>query len=398
MTPQLATQIIKNGYNAEKHYGMANIPSYQTSTIVFPSVADYLAAREGVNIYVDQTNEPFVKDLAYGTSFSPTVQALEDAIKNLDQAKYCLLASSGLQAIALVFNCFLNKGDSLLVTDCLYPNTRKYCEQVLIPNGIEVVYYDPTNINDIIAKIQAKPKMLFIENPGSHTFELMDVALVCKKAKEHDVISVIDNSWATPLYFQPFEHGVDLSIQAISKYINGHSDVLMGSITTCSDDYYEKLYQFKFLNGTCVNSFDCSLVLRGLKTLDVRLARHRENVDAVIDYLSSEQKVSQIYFPAYKGFKQYNLWKRDFLGATSLLSFGIKGYSRSDSHRFIDALQLFDVGASWGGCQSLSVPFELSKIRKITKFDDEQQFIRLHIGLENIDDLINDLKQAFIKL
>lgn len=391
------TKLIHSGRNPRKHKGAVNPPISQTSTIIFPTLEDYQDAVKGKQIYDDIGNNREV-DIAYGISGTTTTFALQEALIDLEGGDYCWILPSGLAAITTALLSFVEAGDHILLADTVYGPTRRFCNKSLKKLGIEIEYYDPLIGGDIKKLIKKNTRLIFLESPGSLTFEIQDIPAITKVAKSKGILTILDNSWATPLHFKPFEHGVDISIQAITKYINGHADVILGSITATKQHRAKITSCFRNL-GTSASPYGCYLALRGLRTLGVRLRQHQESALKIAKWLKKHKKVTRVLYPALPSDPNYKLWKRDFTGANGLLSFVLdKNYKNADIAKFINSLKLFGVGVSWGGFESLALPVDLSETRTATKWKEKNSCIRIHVGLENVDDLIADLEQSLKKL
>lgn len=388
------TLIVHAGRKPEKQSGSVNPAIYQTSTILFPTQEAYDNAARGEEYY-DPIFEGKTTDPSYGLAATPTIFALQEALCKLDGADYAFITPSGLSAISLAITSLVNHGDHILVSDSVYGPTRRFCIKDLSRFGIETTFYDPQIGSGIKDLIKPNTKVIFVESPGSLTFEIQDIPAIAKEAKKHNIAVVMDNSWASPLYFDSFSHGVDICIHAITKYIGGHSDIVLGAVT-CRKDYAEPLTKhFKF-SGLHVSPQDCYLALRGLRTMAVRLKQHQENALSITTWLKKRPEVSRILYPALPEHPGHDLWKRDFTGATGL--FGIilkKHYPKEAIYKFIDSLKLFGIGCSWGGFESLILSLNPGISRSVTKWEPEGSYIRVYAGLENVDDLIGDLEQGF---
>ena len=391
------TLLINLGRDAEQHAGMVNTPVYQTSTIIFPTLKAYKAAEKGKGHY-KQSQGGTASDQSYGLGGTPTVFALQEALAKLEGGEGCILFPSGLAALSITLLSFLEQGDHLLVPDSVYGPTRRFCNKELKRFGIEATFYDPLIGAGIEKLFKKNTKLVFVESPGSLTFEVQDIPAIAKVAHKKNALVVLDNSWATPLFFKPFEHGVDVSIQAVTKYIGGHSDVLMGA-AIANGKHFETLKRRFRHYGTGASPEDCAQVLKGLRTLSVRMERHYKNAMKVALWLENQKRISRVIYPPLIADKGYKLWKRDFTGACGLFTAIFdKHYPESKIEAFVDGLDLFGIGASWGGYESLALPVNPAEIRTATKWKAEGSAIRFHIGLENADDLIADLAKAFKRL
>jgi cystathionine beta-lyase len=375
------------GRDPKAHYGAVNTPVYRTSTILFETFEEFA---EGVH---DPANRKYM----YGRIGTPTSASLEDAIARLEGGAHCRLAPSGLAAITTALLAFLSAGDHLLTTIGAYHPTRNFCNSILKQFGVETTYYEPRVGADIEKLIRPNTKVVFVESPSTGLFEVQDIPAIAEVAHARGAIVMMDNTWASPLYFKPFTHGVDVSIQAATKYIVGHSDAMLGSIS-CTEPMGETVKNAHRHLGQMAGPDDIYLALRGLRTLAARLPLHHRNGLALARYIATQPEVEHVYHPALEGDPDHALWKRDFLGASGLFSFRLKPWvTREALATFLESLKLFGMGGSWGGYESLVSPFRLKTYRNVTK-EDDRWIVRVHAGLENIDDLIEDLDTGFAKL
>mgnify|MGYP002787300727 FL=1 len=392
------TKLIHIGRNPKQHSGSVNPPIYQTSTIVFSTLEDYKKANKGIASYEDEFGDQQI-DCGYGITGTPTTFALQKAISELEGSDYSWIVPSGLSAISTAILSFVESGDHILVADTVYGPTRRFCNKSLKKLGVETEYYDPLIGSNIKKLIRKNTRLIFLESPGSLTFEMQDVPAITKVARSNNIITIIDNSWATPLYYQPLKNGCDVSIQAITKYISGHADILLGSISA-NKKHQARINSCYRNYGIHVSPYACSQVLRGLRTLDVRLKRHEESALKVSQFLESHKKVTRVLYPPLPSDPGYKLWKRDFSGANGLLSFVLdKEYKDSQIAKFINKLKYFSIGSSWGGYESLIVHFDpRNEVRSVTNWRDNRTCIRIHVGLENSEDLIKDLETGLKRL
>ncbi|GGB44520.1 cystathionine beta-lyase [Roseibium aquae] len=373
------TLLAHSGRDPAGFHGFVNPPVVHASTVLFPDIETMTS---GGQKYV------------YARRGTPTTEALETALTELEGAAGTKLATSGLNAIALACLSCLKTGDHLLVPDTIYGPTRHFADTVLPNFGIETTYYDPALADDIRAEFKPNTRAIFTEAPGSLTFEMQDVRAITTAARTIGATVLMDNTWASPLYCQPISLGVDLSIQAGTKYIVGHSDVMLGTISA-SERAWPALDRTLSAMGTHIAPDDVYLALRGLRTLSVRLERHMKNTLVVVDWLKTRPEVSAIRYPALESDPGYTLWKRDFSGASGLFGFDfMAGTTDAQSTAFFNALELFGLGYSWGGFESLAIPVRLKGIRTTTTPDPAVKSARIHIGLEDPEDLIKDLKRA----
>jgi len=308
-----------------------------------------------------------------------------------------------LVACTLPLLAYLNSGDHLLMLDSVYGPVRAFCDGMLKRLGIETEYYDPLIGGDIGTLMRPNTKVVWVESPGSWTFEVQDIPAIAEVAHAHGATVIMDNTWASPLYYKPFEHGVDVSVQAVTKYISGHSDLVMGSVT-CTEDAYPALQVAQQQTGICPSPDDVFLAMRGIRTIHARLPHHWNSALKVADWLMGRDEVAQVLYPALPHDRGHDLWKRDFLGASSLFGFILKpSFSNTPAlAAMLDSMHLHGMGYSWGGFESLLIPVDPPSIRTSTTWprDDvaEGQVMRIHVGLEDVDDLIADLSDGFSRL
>ncbi len=376
-----ATRLVVGGRDPAANHGFVNPPVHHVSTVLYPTAEDFLARRARY---------------LYGRRGTPTSEALEDALRALegpDCAGVALLPS-GLAAISTALLAVLKAGDHLLVTDSVYQPTRKFCDGILKRYGVTATYYDPLVGGGIAALIQPNTRAVFVEAPGSLSFEIQDVPAIAAAAHAKGAMVLMDNTWATSLYFRAFEKGVDLSIQAATKYIGGHSDVMLGTVSA-NKATWERLADTVHALGLCVGPDDVYLGLRGLRTMGVRLAQHHQAGMKVARWLAERPEIACVLHPALESCPGHTLWRRDFSGASGLFSIVFKPVAQTAVNAFLNELTLFGIGASWGGFESLAVPFDCAPIRTATKWAPGGPTVRIHIGLEEIDDLIDDLERGF---
>jgi len=333
--------------------------------------------------------------VTYGRYGSPTTQALEEAIAALEDAKYCTLTSSGVSAVTTAMMAFLNAGDHVLIADNVYGPTRAFADKKLKKMGVEVTYYDPLIGAGISDLIQAHTRVVVVESPGSLTFEVQDVPAIAKAAHAKDAIVIGDNTWGSPTLWRPFALGIDVSVISATKYICGHSDLTMGSISTQDEGYFKQVMTAHKLMGACTNGADAYLALRGLRTLPARMKQHEESALKVAAWLEAREEVTQLRHPAFPSCPGHAEWKRDFNGSNGLFAFIIPQKNETELAAFFNSLGLFGMGYSWGGYESLAIPVHPQMIRSATPWKEDGTLIRIHVGLEDADDLIADLEQAF---
>lgn len=379
-----ATRTVHAGPKPATQSGVINPPVYRASTIVYETVDAYMDRHKGL-----------YDDVIYGLYGTKSTFALADAISELEQGAAAVITSSGTSAIALTLSAFVEAGDHLLVADCIYGPTRKFLSDILEGFGVEIEYFKPdiaANIGDLC---RANTRLIYMETPGSQTFDIIDIPAITAVARDKGILTAVDNTWATPLYFKPLCHGVDISIASATKYLSGHSDCLLGSMTAASDDVYRRLKDVAARWGNCASPDDCYLVQRGLRTLDARLERHQRTARTLVDWFAEQPEVIAIRYPAHQTDPGHEIWKRDFSGATGLFGVQLDGLSDDETRAFFDQLRIFQLGSSWGGFESLAVPAWPAPIRAFPNGEQDGALIRIHAGLEAPGDLIADLNAAF---
>ncbi|WP_169568791.1 cystathionine beta-lyase [Sneathiella limimaris] len=383
------TKIVVSGRNPEDNFGIVNPPVYHASTVLYSSLAELQQAHR------DRAEGKQV--VTYGRIGTPTSWSLENAVADLEGGYRTQVFPSGLAACSFAIQAFVKSGDHILVTDSVYNPTRQFCETVLKKFGVQTTYYDPLIGKGIAELIQDNTTVIFTESPGSQTFEMQDIPAIAEIAHQHGAVVIMDNTWASPLFYKPFEHGVDVSIQAGTKYIVGHSDVMIGTVTT-TEKHWPALQAAANQMGQTSGPDDVYLAQRGLRTLSVRLKQHMENAIKIAKWLEDRPEVHSVLHPALESHPQHDLWKRDFLGASGLFSFRLKACSKEAMAAFLDNLELFGMGYSWGGYESLIIYADPSSYRTATTWDNSNPLIRVHIGLEDPEDLMADLSAGFEKL
>ncbi|KTE25955.1 MULTISPECIES: cystathionine beta-lyase [unclassified Sphingopyxis] len=388
-----ATKLVQGGrrpeWTGDPRLGgsIVNPPVWRASTILYDNIADLKARGHATH-----------DKLYYGRRGTPTVWALADALTALEPgAEGTLLYPSGVAANSAGLLALLSPGDHLLMVDSAYEPTRAFCNGMLARMGVRTSFYDPLVGAGIAELIEPETKLIFLESPGSLTFEVQDIPAITKVARARGVLTMLDNTWATPLLFPALAHGVDVAMMSLTKYAGGHSDAMMGSLTA-TKAVWPKLRQAAYQLGQAVSPDDCALILRGLRTLDVRLARHGENGLAVANWLAGRAEVGRVLHPALRGDRGHELWTRDFKGTSGLFGFTLKGADEAARTRFIDALDHFGIGFSWGGYESLVVPSNPADIRTATVWSDPDPLVRLSVGLEDPADLIADLARGLAAL
>ncbi|MDR3517753.1 MAG: cystathionine beta-lyase [Azospirillaceae bacterium] len=384
-SPRPDTLITHAGRHPETQHGIVNPAVYHASTVLFPNLGALDEASHNPDI------------VRYGRVGTPTSRAFEDAVAALEGGFRAVTMPSGLAAIATTLMALVRAGDHILVSDSVYGPTRTLCEQVLKKFGVVAEYYDP-RIGDAIARLfRPETRLVFLESPGSYTFEIQDVPAIAAVAKARGALVVMDNTWATPLFFRPFDHGVDVSVHAATKYLVGHSDAMMG-IAVANEASYPRLRQYALMTGTCAGPDDLYLAQRGLRTLGVRLRQHQATGIALAQWLRARPEIVRVLHPALPDDPGHALWQRDFRGASGLFGAILAPCTDRQLAAFFADLALFGIGYSWGGYESLMLPAHLSGMRTVTTLPQDGILIRLHAGLEDPQDLIEDLERAFARL
>ncbi|MEH6756089.1 MAG: cystathionine beta-lyase [Parasphingorhabdus sp.] len=380
-----ATQAVTSGRRKEWTGAVVNPPVWRASTHLYDSVA---ALRSGLSSNADG-------HFFYGRRGSPTQWSLAEALTIMEPgAAGTMLYPSGVAAIACAMLAVLKPGDEILLTDSSYDPSRSYADSFLKRMGITARYYDPLIGAEISKMFTEKTKAILLESPGSLTFEVQDIPAICAAAKKAGIVTLLDNTWATSRFFPAMENGVDISIVAATKYIVGHSDVMMGAATTHAK-YWTTLRRTAQQMGQVVSPDDAYLAARGLRTLEVRLKQHEQSALKIAHWLKARPEVGKLLHPALSDCPGHDIWQRDFKGSTGLFSFELKDGDEQSRAAFIDALTIFGIGYSWGGFESLALPVDPAKHRTATDWTMTGALVRLHIGLEDPDDLIDDLAKAF---
>jgi cystathionine beta-lyase len=377
------TRLALAGRDPTDSYGFVNPPIVRGSTVVYPNTQDFLVRKARYT---------------YGTQGNPTIDALLAAVNTMEGGAGSVVVPSGLLACTLPMLAMLSAGDHVLVTDSVYRPTRIFCDRMLPRYGIEVSYYDPAVGADIAALFRPNTKAVWTEAPGSQTFEMQDIPAIVAAAHARDVLVMMDNTWATPLFFDAHAFGVDLSVQAGTKYFAGHSDVLIGTVSARTAELYKRLREAWETLGLIIAPEDAFLTLRGIRTMAVRLKEQMPAGIAMANWLAARPEVARVLHPALPSDPGHAVWKRDFTGATSLFAIELHPVSMKAVAAMLDDLTLFGMGASWGGYESLVLPFDCTPYRTATKPDFKGPTIRLHIGLEDLEDLKEDLDAGFARL
>ena len=387
-TPADATRAITNGRTSAEHYGAVNTPVYHASTILHPDVESFETRHDPT------TNR---RKVIYGLLGTPTSFDLEEVLADLEGGHDAVLVPSGLAAISVALLSFLKPGDRALIADTVYPPTRSFCDEHLARMNIAVDYYDPHLGAGIETLIKSNTRVIFLESPGSFTFEIQDIPAITKVARDRGVTTILDNTWSTPLFFKSFSHGVDVSVHAATKYLSGHSDVVMGAII-CAEHAWSPVRRTHRHLGQCVGPDDTYVTLRSIRNLSTRLNAHHKQGLALAEWLNGREEVVEVLHPGLPGHPDHAIWKRDFLGASGLFSIVLHSKSREAVLDMVNGMEFFSIGARWGGVESLMIPVYPEQYRSATHWDPLKFTLRIHAGLEDFDDLIEDLKAGFERL
>lgn len=379
----LATRLTRLGRDHELQQGFVNMPVFRGSTVVFKTLAD-----------LEQGNARFT----YGTLGTPTIEALENAWSEISGAAGTVISPSGLGALALALLTTLKSGDHLLMPDSVYRPTRRLCTNLVEKFGIEISYYDPLIGAGIAGLLRDNTSTIFLESPGSQTFEVQDVPAITAVAKARGIKTILDNTWATPLFFRAHEHGCDLSVEAGTKYLGGHSDLLMGLVTANAETWPQLRKTYDAM-AMLPGAEDCFLALRGLRTMNLRVQEAQRRGLEMAHWMAEQPEVLTVLHPAFDSCPGHEFWKRDFKGSTGLFSVILKpGYDKRQLAHMLDNLGIFGMGYSWGGFESLIIPFDCRDYRTATVWNPDGLALRLQIGLEDMDDLKRDLRAGLDRL
>ena len=381
-----ATRAVHLGRNPRNFLGAVNTPVFRASTMLFPTAAD-----------LDQAERGQYAGIGYGLHGLPTVTDLQDAVAAIEGAHGALAVPSGLTATTLPLLALAKAGDHVLVTDAVYGPTRSFCNNHLTRLGVEVTYYDPMLGAAIERQFRPNTRIVFTESPGSLTFCVQDIPAIAEVAHGRGALVITDNSWATPFGFRSFDHGVDVSVHAATKYIGGHSDVLLGLILA-NEATLSALRRIWTDMGVTASPDDCFLALRGLRTLPLRLTRHVASAMTIAKWLQTRAEVREVIYPALPGSRGHELWQRDFSGASGLFAVVLEPVAKKRIDAMLDGMRLFGMGWSWGGFESLMIPIYPERVQTATKWDAGGPCLRLAIGLEEPDDLIADLTDGLARL
>lgn len=380
---QISTILTHAGRAPKSFSGAVNIPPFRASTILF----DSLEAMEDVGNYP-------LSGVRYGRAGNPSSQAFEQVMAECSGYDHAVSTGSGVSAITVALSAFLSAGDRILITDNVYGPTRLYAEKVLRRMGVTTEYFDPHNPDALRDALQKPARIVFMESPGSITFELSDIPLLCRIAKQAGAITMLDNTWATPLYFRAVDHGVDIDIHAGTKYIVGHADANLG-VCLCHDAYFEPLKRQAYWTGVSAAADDLFLGLRGLRSLAARLPVHGRNGLELAEWLSQQPETIRVIHPARSDHPDHALWQRDFTGTTGLFAILLHKVSKTALSAMLNRFRLFGMGYSWGGFESLMIPQDPRNIRSATSWQEDGILLRVHAGLEDANDLVADLARGF---
>ena len=378
----ISTLVTQIGRKPEDQFGFINPPTYRGSTVLFPNVAT-----------LESLNQPYT----YGTKGTPTVRSLEEAWSILAGAEDSVTVPSGLAAICLAVMTATQAGDHILSTDSVYQPTRNFCDNILAKFGVLIEYYDPHLSDQIFHLFREQTTAIIVESPGSQSMEIQDVPAISKAAHEKGICVILDNTWATPIFFPPHDRGADLVIEAGTKYLSGHSDLLIGLVS--ANKKWAKRLRTTF-NAFAIGAGpdECSLALRGLRTMALRLNAQQKSALEIADWLSKQEQVESVLHPALISHPDHNLWKRDFLGSSGVFSIILNERYRKYIAEFLDKLELFGIGFSWGGYESLVLPFDCNAYRTATRWDPPGPCLRFSIGIEDVNDLKEDLAIGLMRL
>ena len=385
-----ATKLIHLGRPDSQFEGAVNHPVYRASTILSNDIKSYLARAAGDNRFTN---------IIYGARGTQNARALAEAVCELEGGAGTSISASGLSAVTMAISAFVSAGDHILMSDSVYGPARKFCDATMSRYGVSTTYYDPLIGGDIAGLIQDNTRLIYTEAPGSLTFEMQDIPAIVAAAKARDVLVAMDNTWATPMYFKPLEAGVDISIQAGTKYFGGHSDVIIGMITCATEQQHRQMVDHRGTYGDVCGPDDCFMALRGLRSLHVRLPQQSANALKVAQWLTERDEVARVLHPALPDDPGHAIWARDFSGAASLFGLVLKSQDLDATARFIDDLELFKIGSSWGGFESLMVMNTAAGLgRTVHPWTESEYILRVHVGLEDPEDLVADLDAGFARM
>ena len=383
------TRLIALGRAPVRAQGPVNLPVHRASTILSEHLDGYVHRFDGDNRYDNVT---------YGATGTQNSRALAEAVAAIEGGHRTVVTGTGLSAVTMAVSAVVRAGDHVLVPDSVYGPTRRFCAEVLSRYGVETGFYDPAAGAGIAQAMRANTRLVYTEAPGSLTFEMQDVPAIAKVARERGALVAMDNTWATPMFFRPLEHGVDISIQAGTKYLAGHSDLVIGMITTATDELFRTIADQTFAFGDTASPDDCFLALRGMRSLSVRLKRQSESAMRIARWLDARPEVRRVLYPALESDPGHALWKRDFEGASSLFGLALHTADEAAIARMVNGLALFRIGSSWGGYESLVAYNRMPIPRAVIPWTETPSLLRIHIGLEDPGDLVADLEAGLGRL
>ena len=383
------TKLIALGRAPVCAQGPVNLPVHRASTILSEHLDGYVHRFDGDNRYDNVT---------YGATGTQNSRALAEAVAAIEGGHRTVVTGSGLSAVTMAVSAMVDAGDHVLVPDSVYGPTRRFCAEILSRYEVETSFYDPAVGAGIADAMRANTRLVYTEAPGSLTFEMQDVPAIAKAAHERGALVAMDNTWATPIYFRPLEHGVDISIQAGTKYLAGHSDLVIGMITTATEELFRTIADQTFAFGDTASPDDCFLALRGMRSLSVRLKRQSASAMKIARWLAAHPEVKRVLYPALESDPGHALWKRDFAGASSLFGLAMHTTDEAAIARMVNGLALFRIGSSWGGYESLVAYNRMPIARAVIPWTETPFLLRMHIGLEDPDDLIADLEAGLARL
>ncbi len=383
------TKLIHTGRNPSANGACVNVPVHRASTILYPDVQTYLARFDG---------ERRFNEVLYGATGTQNSRALASAVNELEGGAGTVVTASGLSACTLAIAAVVKAGDHILITDSVYGPTRRFCTEVLARFGVEAEFYDPAAGNNIAALCRANTSLIFLEAPGSLTFEMQDIAAITNVARDRNILVAMDNTWATPIFYKPLQHGVDISIQAGTKYVAGHSDLVIGLITAADSQRFQQIADYAMTIGDVAGPDDCFMALRGLRTMSLRLRAQYDAALRVAGWLAQQPQVKKVLFPPLPDDPGHALWQAQFSGGASLFGLCLEDSSLAAAERMINQLEHFKIGSSWGGYESLAAVNLLPLTRDVVPWTDGEVLLRLHIGLEDSDDLIEDLSAGLARI
>ena len=383
------TRLIALGRAPVRAQGPVNLPVHRASTILSEHLDGYLHRFDGDNRYDNVT---------YGATGTQNSRALAEAVAAIEGGHRTVVTGTGLSAVTMAVSAVVRAGDHMLVPDSVYGPTRRFCAEILSRYGVETTFYDPAAGAGVAEAMRANTRLVYTEAPGSLTFEMQDVPVIAKAAHERGALVAMDNTWATPMFFRPLEHGVDISIQAGTKYLAGHSDLVIGMITTATEELFKTIADQAFAFGDTASPDDCFLALRGMRSLSVRLERQSASAMSIARWLDARPEVKRVLYPALESDPGHALWKRDFEGASSLFGLAMHTTDEAAIARMVNGFELFRIGSSWGGYESLVAYNRMPIPRAVIPWTETPFLLRIHIGLEDPDDLVADLEAGLGRL